>query len=51
MAGFSRELTNQQDELLGQEARNQKRNLLDGEHREILAEGSSEYGWVALAPD
>ena len=48
VAGFSRELTNQQDTLLTQEAKDQTRNLLDGEHREVLAEGSAEYSWVAL---
>ena len=50
VAGFSRELTNQQDILLTQEAKDQSRNLLDGEHREVLAEGSAEYSWVALDP-
>ncbi|CAA9451964.1 MAG: Osmosensitive K+ channel histidine kinase KdpD [uncultured Rubrobacteraceae bacterium] len=50
VAGFSRELTNQQDTLLRQEAEDQTRNLLDGEHREVLAEGSAEYSWVALDP-
>ena len=50
VAGFSRELTNQQDTLLTQEAKDQTRNLLDGEHREVLAEGSAEYSWVALDP-
>ena len=49
--GFSRELTNQQDTLLEQEARDQTRNLLDGEDREVLAEGSAEYSWIALAPN
>ena len=48
VAGFSRELTNQQDTLLTQEAKDQTRNLLDSEHREVLAEGSAEYSWVAL---
>jgi signal transduction histidine kinase len=48
VAGFSRELTNQQDTLLTQEAKDQTRNLLGGEHREVLAEGSAEYSWVAL---
>jgi signal transduction histidine kinase len=51
VVGFSRELTNQQDTLLTQEAKDQERNLLDGEHREILAEGSAEYSWVALDLD
>jgi signal transduction histidine kinase len=49
--GFSRELTDQQDTLLTQEAKDATRNLLDGEHREILAEGSAEYSWVALDPE
>jgi two-component system sensor histidine kinase CiaH len=48
--GFSRELVLQQDELLAQEARDQEKNLLGGEHREVLAEGSDEFGWVALEP-
>ena len=48
--GFSRELTRQQDTLLTQEAEDQARNLLDGERREVLAEGSAEYSWVALDP-
>lgn len=48
VVGFSRELTNQQDTLLTQEAEDQERNLLDGEDREILAEGSAEFSWVAL---
>jgi signal transduction histidine kinase len=51
VAGFSRELTNQQDTLLTQEAKDQSRNLLEGEHREVLAEGSAEYSWVALDPN
>jgi signal transduction histidine kinase len=50
VAGFSRELTNQQDTLLTQEAKDLQSNLLDGEHREVLAEGSAEYSWVALDP-
>jgi signal transduction histidine kinase len=50
VVGFSRELTNQQDTLLTQEAKDLRRNLLDGEHREVLAEGSAEYSWVALDP-
>lgn len=48
---FSRELTGQQDELLLQEARNQQRNLLEGEDREVLATGSTEFSWIALRPD
>jgi signal transduction histidine kinase len=48
--GFSRELTNQQDTLLTQEAKDQAKNLQDGEDREVLAEGSAEYSWVALDP-
>jgi two-component system sensor histidine kinase CiaH len=48
VAGFSRELTHQQDTLLRQEAEDLERNLLDGDHREVLAEGSAEYSWVAL---
>ena len=48
---FSRELTSQQDELLFQEARNQQSNLLNGENREVLATGSTEFSWVALEPD
>ena len=51
VAGFSRELTNQQDTLLTQEAKDLERNLLDGDHREVLAEGSAEYSWVALDPE
>ena len=51
VVGFSRELTNQQDTLLTQEAKDQARNLLDDENREVLAEGSAEYSWVALDPD
>jgi signal transduction histidine kinase len=48
VVGFSRELTNQQDTLLTQEAKDLESNLLDGDHREVLAEGSAEYSWVAL---
>ncbi len=48
VAGFSRELTMQQDTLLKQEAKDQTINLLDGEDREVLASGSAEYSWVAL---
>jgi signal transduction histidine kinase len=51
VVGFSRELTKQQDTLLTQEAKDQARNLLDGEQREVLAEGSAEFSWVALDPD
>jgi hypothetical protein len=51
VAGFSRELTDQQDTLLTQEAKDQESNLLDGDHREVLAEGSAEYSWVALDPE
>src|SRR5215208_5733148 len=50
VAGFSRELTSQQDTLLTQEAKDLQSNLLDGDHREVLAEGSAEYSWVALDP-
>lgn len=50
LTGFSRELTEQQDTLLTQEARNQASNLLNDEEREVLATGSSEYSWVALDP-
>jgi signal transduction histidine kinase len=50
VVGFSRELTNQQDTLLTQEAKDLESNLLDGDHREVLAEGSAEYSWVALDP-
>ena len=50
VAGFSRELTMQQDTLLTQEAKDQTANLLDGEDREVLASGSAEYSWVALDP-
>ena len=46
--GFLRELSLQQDVLLTQEAKDQARNLLYGEHAEVLAEGSAEYSWVAL---
>ena len=51
VVGFSRELTYQQDTLLTQEAKDLESNLLDGDHREVLAEGSAEYSWVALDPD
>ena len=46
--GISRELSIQQDILLTQEAKDQTSNLLEGEHREILASGSAEFSWVAL---
>ena len=49
--GFWRELTDQQDTLLTQEAKDVKRNLLEGDHREVLAEGSAEYSWVTLDPE
>ena len=49
--GFSRELVSQQDELLTQEAQHQTQNLLTEGHREVLSEGSDEFGWVALRPD
>ncbi len=49
--GFWRELVLQQDELLSQEVRDQEKNLVGGEHREVLAEGSDEFGWVTLEPD
>jgi signal transduction histidine kinase len=48
VAGFSRELTEQQDVLLAQEARNQASNLLYDEQREVLATGSPEFSWIAL---
>ena len=51
VVGFSRELSDQQDTLLTQEAKDVKRNLLEGDHREVLAEGSAEYSWVALDPE
>ena len=51
VVGFSRELTNQQDTLLTQEAKDQTSNLLDGENREILASGSAEFSWIALDAD
>src|SRR3712207_9174146 len=47
VVGFSRELTDQQDTLLTQEAKDLESNLLDGDRREVLAEGSAEYSWVA----
>ena len=49
--GFWRELVHQQDILLAQEARNQTSNLLNDEHREVLATGSAEFTWVALDLD
>ncbi len=48
VVGFSRELTEQQDVLLAQEARNQASNLLNDEQREVLATGSPEFSWIAL---
>ena len=51
VVGFWRELSDQQDTLLTQEAKDVTRNLLDDEHREVLAEGSAEYSWVALDPE
>lgn len=51
VAGFSKELIVQQDELLAQEARNQAKNLMSDERREVLADGSNEFGWVALDTD
>jgi CHASE1-domain containing sensor protein len=45
VVGFSRELTEQQDVLLAQEARNQASNLLNDEQREVLATGSPEFSW------
>jgi signal transduction histidine kinase len=48
VVGFSRELTEQQDVLLSQEARNQTSNLLNDEQREVLATGSPEFSWIAL---
>ena len=36
--GFSKELVLQQDDLLVQEARNQAKNILGGEHREHAKE-------------
>ncbi len=48
VVGFSRELTEQQDILLAQEARNQAGNILNDEQREVLATGSPEFSWIAL---
>jgi len=48
--GFSRELVLHQDDLLEQEARDQAKNILGGEQREVLAKGSNEFGWVVLGP-
>jgi len=48
VVGFSREITEQQDLLLTQEARNQASNLMYGEQREVLATGSPDYSWIAL---
>jgi len=49
--GFSRELVNQQDELLAQEARNTTKNLLEGSESELLATESDVFGWIALEAD
>jgi signal transduction histidine kinase len=51
VAGFSKELIVHQDELLTQEARNQARNLTSDERREVLADGSEEFGWIVVDPD
>lgn len=51
VAGFARELTRQQDDLLAQEAKDQAANLTNGESREVLASGSAEFSWVALDLD
>jgi signal transduction histidine kinase len=51
VVSFYEELTIEQDDLLAQEARNQTANLLNGENRKVLAEGSDEFGWTALDPD
>lgn len=51
VAGFSKELIVHQDELLTQEAINQARNLMSDERREVLADGSEEFGWVVLDPE
>jgi signal transduction histidine kinase len=48
---FSRELTQQQDELLAQEARNTTNNVLEGNKSEVLAAKSDEFGWIALHRD
>jgi signal transduction histidine kinase len=48
VVGFSRELTEQQDVLLAQEARAQASNILNDEQREVLATGSPEFSWIAL---
>lgn len=51
VAGFARELTHQQDDLLSQEAKDQAANLMNGESREVLASGSAEFSWVAVDLD
>lgn len=51
VAGFSRALTVQQDDLLTQEAKDQAANLTEGERREVLASGSAEFTWIALDLD
>lgn len=49
--GFSRELVLHQDDLLRQEAAHQATNLLGDEQRDVLAEDSDEFGWIALKPN
>lgn len=49
--GFSAELISQEDELLTQEARNQAENILGGERREVLSDGSTQFSWVYLSPE
>lgn len=49
--GFSAELISQEDELLSQEARNQAENILGGEQREVLSDGSTQFSWVYLSPE
>ena len=51
VVSFSRALIVQQDELLAQEAEDQAANLINGEHREVLASGSAEFSWIALDLD
>lgn len=51
LVGLSRELTEQQDDLLAQEARNQTANLLNDAQIEVLASGSDEFAWAVLDPD
>ncbi|HSL01364.1 MAG TPA: HAMP domain-containing sensor histidine kinase [Rubrobacteraceae bacterium] len=51
VAGFTRELTRQQDDLLLEEAKDQAVNLTNDERREVLASGSAEFSWVALDLD